>query len=1170
MNREWTKEQLDAITARGGDILVSAAAGSGKTAVLAERVARLIADPADPVDADRLLVVTFTNAAASEMKIRIAAALEEQIRLRPQDGRLARQRLLLDCARISTIHSFCISLVRENFHALGLPADIRVADEREMDLLRRRTAGEVLSARYEAAQPGFFDLVELLTPAGRDDSLADTLLGVYDFVRNHPFYRDYLKELAGDYADGRPFGETAWCGVLRRYGAQAAEYCVAQTDAALSLCEGDATLQKAYAPALRRDRDFLSRAGEVFAQGDWDGCVEQAERIAFDRLGAARGEYDRAAAEAVKARRGEVKAIASELRDDVFLMRERDYAEDMEKLRPVALELFGLVAELDDRLRAAKLERSLMDFGDLEHYALALLYDTDGGQPRPSALSKEIAGGYREVLIDEYQDTNEIQEKIFSALAAGGARLFMVGDVKQSIYRFREARPEIFLAKKESYAPYGQGGFPARVALGANFRTRREITGFVNYFFTLAMNRDVGEMDYGPEDRLTARADYDYGSVLPVELALLDPPAGTELTEAQYVAAEVRRLMDGGFRVREGGGTRPLRPGDVCVLLRSPRSRAEDYAEALSELDVSCRAEKQAGFLDARETAAVVSYLKILANPLLDLELAGVLSSPMYSFSSETLAAVRAGKPKDRLFLAVRAAAGEDRACARFLADYDALRQLSMTLPVSELIRRICGLTDLGEKTRAMPSGVSREQNLRLLIEYAADYESGSGGDAGGFVQYLCDLERYGCDLPAAAPAGEDAVRVMSVHRSKGLEFPVVFFAGCAQPFNLREKVWGSALNPDLGFGCILRDNERMLWHKTLPLAAITVENRRRALSEELRILYVAMTRAREKLYLVGSDPGLALLSEAARQPLEGGRLSPFGARRASCALRWLASAAVRHADFDPALLDEPAAPSPLSEGRLHVSHVTGLARTQAAPAAQEAAAPPPDPQVVEALRAAAAWRYPHLEDTVTPAKLAVSDIAEAPTHAEYAFVRRPKLLAARSLTPAERGIAAHRFMQFCDFAAAASDVEGEIARLVSERYLAPEEAAGIDRATVAAFFSSGIGRRALSADRLCREIRFRREITPQELSSVDPSLVIAAPTVIQGVADCVVIERGRGTVVDYKTDIVADPGLLCSRYAAQLRLYRFILEGQLGLPVDGMLIYSFHLRKEIAVPPLP
>ncbi len=1170
---QWTPEQQAAIEGRGGSILVTAAAGSGKTAVLVERVVRQITRENNPIDADKLLVATFSNAAAAEMKRRISKKLWEMARENPDNSRLARQQVLLESAQISTIHSFCISLLRSYFQELSLPASFRIAEEQELNVLRMQTVKQVLETQYAQGDESFFDLVELISNTRSDDNLERTVLQLYDFVRNHPFYHSWLDRMEAQYLYEQGIDGTPWAQILLDYAKDEVAYCNDCMRLIRELAAGDEAMLAAYAPTFDADETIIERCTSALKTGKWEKCrmaFEQADMAPLKRL----MKYpDEAKKELVKNYRNAIKKKILALRDTIFSLSDQQYIEDNKKLYPIITRLFFIVKEFDAAIGEVKLEHNLLDFGDLEHYTLSLLYDKKGDGVQRSNVAHQLSLQYEEILIDEYQDTNETQEMIFSAISRDGANLFMVGDVKQSIYRFRQARPEIFLAKKSSYAAYDGKIFPSKIALNANFRTRKQTTGLINYLFTMLMNPTIGEMYYEAEDRLEARAAYEECTDCAVHFTVVDTDSDMQRTEslsaeAHWVASKISQLLQNGTMIQGKTGMRPLEPGDICILLRSPKSRAGVFEQCLKELDIGCWSDRAGGFLEASEIAAIISFLRLITNPLLDLELAKVLRSPLYGFSSDDLGILRSKGKRKNLFvqLKMQAELGNEL-CIGFLKDYEHVRKLSVTAPVDEVLLEIYHLTGVLHKVQAMTGGDEKRANLQLLSEYAASYRQSSGGAVDGFVTYLSALEEYGYDLPSASVAKQNSVSIMSVHKSKGLEFPVVFFCDTAAKFNMMDLNANTLLHPDLGFACVLRDNRRLCQHKTLQYWAMRIENKRAMLSEELRILYVALTRAKEHLYITASDKELKLLNESVSKPIENGVLSTWTTRSANSFYDWLSAALVHHPDFDRQLLEQPVKVIS-GEGELQVITVkaNSITEQKEEDLQQEEAEMLPDLKLVERLAQKLGYQYPYMEDTTTPTKISVSQLTHKVQEKEYFFARRPKVLLGQKLTPTERGIAAHKFMQFASFAAAAANPEAEIERLCKDGFISSSEATNIDRNTIATLFQSEVGRRILSADYIYREIRFLKEFTPKELSCIDPEFKVAAPTVVQGIADCVFVENGVGTIVDYKTDLVKEEETLRQRYSSQLKLYKAILQEHLNIEISEMLLYSFALNRQIVV----
>jgi ATP-dependent helicase/nuclease subunit A len=802
---------------------------------------------------------------------------------------------------------------------------------------------------------------------------------------------------------------------------------------------------------------------------------------------------------------------------------------------------------------AAKAEKNRLDFADLEHLALRLLVEKQGGKYLRTAQAAEISRRYEHVLVDEYQDTNEVQDLIFVSVSRQQANLFMVGDVKQSIYAFRQAMPEIFIARRKAAFPYATGMFPAKINLDMNFRSRKEVTEAVNFLFGRLMSEQLGDVDYNGGESLKCGAAYpDYdGAQAELMLTGLANYGGerdaVEL-EAAAVAEKIAGMLESGYMVAEKGSMRPAEPRDFCILLRAPKNRAPHYIKELGLRGIPAWAEGAAGYLAAREVSAALSVLKAVDNPLRDIELVAAMMSPYFGFNSDDIANIRLAKRGVPFYAALCEAAGENEKAAGFLKAFAELRSLSAFMPADKLIMRFYDMTSALAIARAMKNGEARVKNLRLLAEYAADFHRLGYKQLGGFVQFIDRLEEQGQDLAPASLIGDGAnvVRVMSAHRSKGLEFPVVILAGTGHAFNKQDLRAAFLLHSEYGFACVRRDPARRVQFPTAPLMSVRLESERTLLSEEMRILYVALTRAREKLIVSACyKQDLRKKISSLAQGLENGRLPASALRDLGCLADWIISA-VSGEDAGPweITVNEP--------------------ESDMAPATQ--AAKEPD-AVRFVLDTAEPFAYPFEAAARIPAKMAVSSVAGAESALRYRFSARPKFMAEQKLTPAEQGNAMHKFMQFASYAAARDDLEAEIARMAGERFLSQAEAESLSRPRLRAFFSSGLARRIFASGDFRRELRFMAECGRELLGETIPQGEPEAKVVLQGVADCVFFERGEAIVVDYKTDYVKDANALLERYSRQLELYAALLGGSLGANVKECVIYSFALSKAIILP---
>ncbi|MCI2161254.1 MAG: helicase-exonuclease AddAB subunit AddA [Oscillospiraceae bacterium] len=1171
MEREWTSAQKDAIEARGGPLLVSAAAGSGKTAVLVERVIKRITDPKDPIDADRLLVVTYTKAAAAEMRGRIADKLSELLEEEPDSLFLQRQQLLLSRAHISTVHSFCQELLREHFSAVGISPDFRIADESELSVLQNETLDMILNLFYEKNDPVFYQLLDAFS-AGRDDHLLRNILfKLYDFVRSHPFPSRWLREKAAMY-DCQNIRQSVWGDVITQFAQQTFSYAISITQHSTRLLESaDEKLRAASMPAFLSDREMLEALLKSLQNDSWDDFSQKIQMASFERLSTPRGYSDDSIKIAVAENRKEVKSGIEDLKA-IFAPSEAECLEDLQQLKPLVEKLFAILEEFHTALQQKKAERKMADFGDLEHWALQLLVEeTPEGYQKTSA-AEEISNQFDEIMVDEYQDTNETQDLLFRAVSKDETNLFMVGDVKQSIYSFRQAMPELFLRRREKSAEYHRdhAQFPACITLDRNFRSHFGITESVNFFFRQLMSREVGQMEYTEKESLVCGAEYPERKDPALELDVLQYSA--EETD-HFLEAECRRIAEKIFEwtatnsVTENGQMRPAQYREICILLRSANQYAPVYADELGKLGIPAWADAGKGFFDAPEVRAVLSLLQTIDNPLNDLSLLALLMGPIGGFSLDEMADIRAKSKDSSLFASLQKAAAEgNKRILSFLKQLSLWRNFAAALPSDQLIGALYEETGYADIVLAMENGTQRLANLRLLQERARSYEDSGHNGLSGFLRFLERLKNQGQDIPMAETLSESAnvVRIMSIHKSKGLEFPIVILAGCSRKFHTEKDT--VLLHPQMGLGIQLRAAGKEYRVKTLPWQANAILLRQEGMSEELRVFYVALTRAKEKLLLLCSekDPEKTLSSLACKMG-EKNQIPPFAVQHADCLSDWILLCALRHPDSkklrELSSMDCKVLPCDAS-WKVELIHDQPFEPEQNEACKIEM--PPADPKLLEELMRYTQYQYPYRDLGAVRAKTAASELAEKPFQKQYAAMSRPAFLGKKGLTPAERGTALHAFLQFADWKILKENAQGELERLIKEGFLTSEQANAVDLSAVMGFCQTSVFDRIQRSPRVLREYRFSVEIPAKRLDQKLTGSMAQEPVVLQGAIDCAFEENNGIILMDYKTDHVQSAEELWNRYQGQLLLYREALEKCLGLPVTECLLYSFALHKEI------
>ena len=1183
---QLTPQQLGAVEDRGGSLLVSAAAGSGKTKVLVERVFAYLRE--EHCHIDDFLIITFTRAAAAELRSKLAAELARRVAAEPENGHLRQQMFRVYQADIKTVDGFCASLLREHVHLLepvdgrSLTPDFRILDESECTLLKERALEQALEhfyQRIEQGDEGCRLLAETLG-FGRDDrGLALLVPEVHAKLQSHPYPEKWLaqaaegwRELPQRLADS-VYGRTIMDDTVRR-----ALYWAGRLERAARDMEGCQPVFDAYADRFLEAAAQL-REYETAAQKGWDEMSRV--DVTFRKLGAVRGEENGDSKAAAKAVWDKCKAAVKKL-SAPYQTAESELLDDLRAIAPAMEALLELTADFDRRFQAEKVRRNAMDFSDQEHYAVRLLAGEDG---TPTELGEQVSHRYREIMVDEYQDTNEVQNCIFRAVSRQGENIFAVGDVKQSIYRFRLAEPGIFLEKYRTYldAEDAAPGQPRRRVLSRNFRSRREILDAANFVFAAIMSREMGELDYTEEQYLHFGAAY-YPDAPEREtefhyLSVEDTPEqrfDRAEAEARFTARRIRQLLDGGFPVRGGdGGLRPVEPEDIVILMRSPSARLAVFTAALEREGIPCDGGESEDFFSAMEIAVVLSLLEIVDNPRQDVPLIAVLRSPLVGMSADRLAEIRALQPEGDYYEALCRDEGED--AQAFLSLLRELRHASREMAADKLLWYCYDRCRVEAIFGAMADGAQRQARLTALYDYVRRLVQSGRTGLFDCVSHLRRLLENG-DAPAITAArASGGVRIMSVHKSKGLEFPVVVLADLNRSFNRQDLDRPVLVHPQLGVGAERVETERRIRYDTVSKSALALTLEREAKAEELRILYVAMTRAQEKLIMVCSrkNPEKHLRELAALTELP---VPPEAVSGANCPGDWLlltllntfqASELHGFAGVRPSELTE--APAGVT---VHLHRIGGEETEGAASPAEEDAGESPD---TTPDTASLGFVYGHRAATVTPSKVTATqlkgraideEIAEGtlPRRRESAPERPRFLQEKRGLTGAERGTAMHLVMQFLplDTAAEPWAVAEVIDGLRRRRLLTPEQAAALDVPALVRFLASPLAERIRNAPRLWREYRFAL-LTDAGIYDGDAA---GEEMLLQGVADCVFETESGLAVVDFKTDRVqtAEVQRRAEVYRAQLDAYAGALSRILERPVTERILYFFACGEEISL----
>lgn len=1201
MGMTWTESQKKVIDRRERNILVSAAAGSGKTAVLVERIIQKITQ--DKVDIDKLLIVTFTNAAAAEMRERIRDAIEKKLEEEPEDTHLQRQFTLVHNAQITTIDSFCLYVIRNYFYKIDLEPNFRVADEGELSLLRSDVLGKLLEAHYAAGEEAFLSFVAGYGSAKSDQAIQDMILKMYTYAQSYPWPDEWLVSCgqAYDLKEEADMEQADWMKQFLDSLVTAVSDCGSQMREALNVCE-EPDGPYMYADALKED---IRRLDAIRESGSYARFGEEinAYAKAFPKLAAARkfeGSVEKK--ELVQNIRNAMKKEIKDMRDKFFFKEPEEIFLDMKKTAPAVKMLVALTEEFASCFAAEKKRKNLVDFSDMEHFALKILVDQTTKEPTETA--DEFAALFDEIMIDEYQDSNYVQETLLRAVSKerfGQNNLFMVGDVKQSIYRFRLARPELFMEKFDTYA----AGTPGceRIDLQKNFRSRDEVLSGVNDIFYKIMCRDLGNVVYDENAALYPGADYPEDmdpAMFAMEVLVADESGAEEMErvelEARMIASRIHEMRKEGQTVtdKESGELRPMEYRDIVILLRSVSGMADTFVKVLLEEGIPAFTTSRTGYFSTVEIQTVLNMLRVIDNPMQDIPLAAVLYSPVGGFSGEDLAKIRAVSGEKTFYESILTydTMPEEETDQKlwerlrgFLAKLEAFRKRVPYTPVHELITELLEETGYLSYITALPAGEQKCANVQMLIEQAIHYEDTSYKGLFHFVRYIEKLRKYDVDYGEAdiINENENAVRIMSIHKSKGLEFPVVFAAGMGKTFNTQDTRSRLILHPELGIGLDCMDTVRRTKTPTLLKRTLARQTEEENLGEELRVLYVALTRAKEKLILCGCLKDVEKKFGEYRQNADTEHPVSFLARSsAHCYFDWVLPALYSYPEkYEIRVFGETDARA----GHLKEAVRTLLTKEQVKRTVQTA-----DKELLEKIEERLSFAYPFEAEKDIKTKVSVSEIKhqrmqfepeEMETVQWYAEEETEEIVPDfiekrdRVNRGALRGSAMHLVMQCLPFAGSPSDGnKKQMYAWIAEELEKLKKAGRLDETMyelvripmIVDFFASSLGKRMVQADQreeLRKEKAFVLGIPAGEIWDCDSRELV----LVQGIVDAFFYEDGDIILMDYKTDSVEKPEQLIQRYQAQLDLYARALEEATGKKVREKIIYSFHLKKEIILP---
>ena len=1161
-----TYAQQQAIDTKG-NVLVSAAAGSGKTAVLVERVIKKLCNKENPTRADELLIVTFTNAAAAEMRSRIEKRLSDECKLHPDDPSLLLQKNLLNNAKICTIDSFCIDLVRENFDKLGISPDFKIGEENDLKAINEEVLYSIINRYFDQKNPTFLQLLDVVGSEFDERNFAELVYTVYNFSRQLPFPKKWFNEVLENYNQGKFTADNLWY----KYAFEKAQKITDNMLKSLSIAKENISYvekaHEAYYNAFKDAEEKISILNKKALQGDWDEFFNALNNYELKKLPIVRGLNDYPDINCAKDTYKYLSGKALDPLYKLFYNNSTFINDQFEMLFPL-IELFvNILVEFDDKVFEAYCEQNVFTFHNTEHLALRLLCKEENGNITVSENGTELLEQYSEVMVDEYQDTNDLQDMLFYVLSNYEKKLFVVGDVKQSIYAFRGANPSNFLRKKQKYLPVEKAtDYKAqKIILGNNFRSKDEICRFVNFFFELFMQKETGSIIYDEEERLIPTAKFPEFDENAVSFDIIDcsqTDTNANLLEARSIAKFIKETINGDPCIKQDDNTlRKAQFGDFTILLRGVSNKAPALLTELEAQGIPVNMSIN-NFAQSVEISTFLSLLQVIDNPNNDIALANVMLSPMFAFSTDELAEIRIKSRHSNLYSAVITSAKDgDLHSREFLSAIERFRLKSVISPLSKLIMSLLIETDYLNIVSAMPDGIKRKNNLLLLSDLSMQFVSEKSRSIKAFCDYVLKFSSMG------GTSGEsNAVKIMSIHASKGLQFPICIVASTSTKFNDNESRNSYAYSTKYGLGFKYYDENDSQKYSTISREVILDDIKSTALEEELRLLYVAMTRAQDKLHFVSSYSdfdkslqGYIDLITASDSSIDSGLFT----RTASYA-DWLIISLLLHPQRN-LLTDSRINVIPCeTDSCVNIRIIDGANLDENAIKVQETSKIV-NQDYVDAISNNFSYKYPYEELSGIQSKISVSVLANKAESEKYAFSSKPSFMSKDGVTATGKGTAMHKVIEFFNFDKS-NNIAEEIDRLYEWQYITLAEKEALDLNALEKFFNSDIFRRIKDAEKVEREMRFITEIPAYEMQNDLSDSIKNEQIIVQGAVDICFIENGELVILDFKTDRVGNIEELSASYGNQLSAYAKACEKIFGLKVKEKLIYSFNKSDIVAI----
>ena len=1193
-NVKWTEEQQQAINEKGANILVAAAAGSGKTAVLVERIINKVIN--EKIDIDRILVVTFTSAAASEIRERILEAIYKKLEENPEDTNLQKQINLINKANISTIHSFCLDVIRNNFYELDISSNFRVADTTEIELMKYEVLDELFEEKYLSNDKDFEDLINIYTGYRGDEGLQNLVLNIYKFIQSSPFPEKWLNDKVNLFKNtNQDFAQTIWGKTILENIEE-------------ELTEGIMQLQNILKDMKKIDE--LSKFTKIIQEdiynledilrytNSWDNTLTKMNNLVWQKWPTDK-KITIDLKEQAKEVRNKVKEIINKSIKKKIAYDSIQANEDINEMHVTLTKLKNLLVEFMFKFASKKKEKNVVDFNDIEHFALKILIGENG---EATELAKKYREKFQEIAIDEYQDSNLVQEQILTSISKGN-NIFMVGDVKQSIYKFRQARPELFLEKYKNYnlkQEISGNSLGLKIQLFKNFRSRENILNITNLVFQNIMSEKVGEIEYNEKEYLNYSAGYkepeentDYAGK--TELHIIDLKEKEEIfindeeidekievekiensvLEAKFVAKKINELLNSNYMVFDKEqGYRKITPKDIIILLRATTNIAPIYEKELADLNLPVFSDSSSQYLDTMEIQIIVSILKIINNPIQDIPLVTVLRSPIFAFTDNDLISIRLTDKSCSFYesmIKARLVVNEqlNSKIDNVIYYLEKWKQEEKYLPLDELIWQIYIDTNLINIVGLMPNGAIRQANLKMLFEKAKQFENASFKGLFNFINFIDRLKNNNGDLSSAKLIGENenVIRIMSIHKSKGLEFPVVFLCGTGKSFNMRDLNEDILLHQDMGIGPKLIDFERRIEYDTLAKEAIKLKIKLETLSEEQRILYVALTRAKEKLIITGISKDLEKDFKQKRELLqiynENMNIIDYKlVKKYKTYLDWLELVYLKNENKITDIATLYTYTKTDLEKELNNKEQEKLNNIK-----EKIFENTKDLKDTENIKEILNWKYRYKKSSEIPTKTAVTRL-QAEEDKKIELTEIPKFMGKeKKITPAEKGTLMHLCIQRLNEKQTYTKetIKQMIQSLVLKEIITTTEADAINIDTLYKYTKSALWNDLSKAKEIHKEQPFYINIPAKEIYE---NIETDENILVQGIIDLYYIsEDNKLILIDYKTDYVKKPEELINKYKTQLSIYKKALENSLNRRVDETYIFSTNWGQSLNVP---